>query len=121
MDQLVLVFVLAFATILAQPLGRRLGLAPAVLMTVFGLVMAVLPFVPNIALAPELILPLVLPPLLYASARRTSWQQFASNAGAILLRAVGLVVATAAAVAAIFHLWYPALPVGTAFALGAVV
>jgi len=120
-DQLVLVFVLAFATILAQPLGRRLGLAPAVLMTVFGLVMAVLPFVPNIALAPELILPLVLPPLLYASARRTSWQQFASNAGAILLRAVGLVVATAAAVAAIFHLWYPALPVGTAFALGAVV
>jgi len=55
-DQLVLVFVLAFATILAQPLGRRIGLAPAVLMTIFGLVMAVLPFVPNIALAPDLIL-----------------------------------------------------------------
>ncbi|MBB5911146.1 CPA1 family monovalent cation:H+ antiporter [Nocardia transvalensis] len=121
MTQLVLVFVLAFATILAQPLGRQTGLAPAVLMTVFGLVLAVLPFVPNIDINPELILPMVLPPLLYASARRTSWQQFADNAGAILLRAVGLVIATAVAVAAVFHLWYPALPLGAALALGAVV
>ncbi|MEV5651723.1 Na+/H+ antiporter [Nocardia sp. NPDC052254] len=121
MDQLVLVFVLAFATIVAQPLGRRIGLAPAVLMTVFGLIMAVLPFVPNVDLEPELILPLVLPPLLYAAARRTSWQQFASNSGAILLRAVGLVIATVVAVAAVFHIWYPALPLGAAFVLGAVV
>lgn len=112
---------LAFATILAQPLARRLGTAPAVVMTVFGLIMAVLPFVPNITLSPDLILPLVLPPLLYAAARRTSWQQFADNSAAIVLRAVVLVIATAAAVAAVFHLWYPALPLGTAFALGAVV
>ena len=71
-EQLVLVFILAFATILAQPLGRKTGLAPAVLMTVFGLVLAIIPQVPNVTLSPELILPLVLPPLLYASARRTS-------------------------------------------------
>ncbi len=116
-----LVFALAFATILAQPLGRRTGLAPAVLMTVFGLVLAVIPQVPNISLEPELILPMVLPPLLYASARRTSWQQFAGNARPILLRAVGLVIATAAAVAVIFHVWYPAVPVAAAFVLGAVV
>ncbi|MCM6774351.1 Na+/H+ antiporter [Nocardia sp. CDC159] len=121
MDQLVLIFLLAFASILAQPLGRRVGLAPAVLMTVFGLVLAVIPAVPSIAVEPELILPLVLPPLLYASARRTSWQQFAANAGPILLRAVGLVIATAAAVAAVFHAWYPGLPLAAAFALGAVV
>ncbi|MBF6175106.1 Na+/H+ antiporter [Nocardia blacklockiae] len=121
MDQLVLVFVLAFATILAQPLGRRTGLAPAVLMTLFGLALAVLPFVPNLDINPELILPLVLSPLLYASARRTSWQQFAANAGPILLRAVGLVIATAVAVAAVFHAWYPAVPLATAVALGAVV
>ncbi|MFF0487940.1 Na+/H+ antiporter [Nocardia sp. NPDC003482] len=121
MEQLVLVFVLAFATILAQPIGRRVGLAPAVLMTVFGLVLAVIPWVPSVDIEPELILPLVLPPLLYASARRTSWQQFAANAGPILWRAVGLVVATAAAVAAVFHAWYPGVPLGVAFALGAVV
>ncbi|MBU3065951.1 Na+/H+ antiporter [Nocardia sp. NEAU-G5] len=121
MDQLVLVFILAFATILAQPLARWTGLAPAVLMTVFGLILAVIPAVPNINLEPELILPLVLPPLLYAAARRTSWQQFASSAGPILLRAVGLVVATAVAVAVIFHLWYPAVPVAAALVLGAVV
>ncbi|MBF6329730.1 Na+/H+ antiporter [Nocardia transvalensis] len=121
MEQLVLIFVLAFAAILAQPLGRRIGLAPAVLMTVFGLILAVIPFVPSIDIEPDLILPLVLPPLLYASARRTSWQQFAANALPILLRAVGLVVATAFAVAAVFHAWYPAVPLAAALALGAVV
>ncbi|MQY25209.1 Na+/H+ antiporter [Nocardia aurantia] len=121
MEQLSLVFILAFATILAQPVGRRTGLPPAVLMTVFGLVLALLPFVPNVDINPELILPLVLPPLLYAAARRTSWQQFAADAGPILLRAVGLVVATAVAVAVVFHLWYPAVPVASALVLGAVV
>ncbi|MFI5779657.1 Na+/H+ antiporter [Nocardia sp. NPDC051570] len=121
MDQLVLIALLAFATIVAQPLSRRLGLAPAVLMTVFGLILAVIPAVPSVDIEPELILPLVLPPLLYASARRTSWQQFAANAWPILLRAVGLVIATAAAVAAVFHIWYPDVPLGAAFALGAVV
>ncbi|WP_199742928.1 Na+/H+ antiporter [Nocardia stercoris] len=121
MDQLVLVFVLALATILAQPLGRRTGLPPAVLMTVLGIVLALIPAVPNIDLRPELILPLVLPPLLYGAARRTSWQQFAANSGAILLRAVGLVAATAAAVAFAAHAWWPGLPLASAFALGAVV
>ncbi|MCX4094849.1 Na+/H+ antiporter [Nocardia sp. alder85J] len=121
MEQWVLVFCLAFATILAQPIGQRTRLPPAVLMTVFGLVLALLPFVPNVDINPELILPLVLPPLLYAAARRTSWQQFAADAGPILLRAVGLVIATAVAVAVVFHLWYPAVPLASAFVLGAVV
>ncbi|WP_433522827.1 Na+/H+ antiporter [Nocardia pseudovaccinii] len=121
MDQLVLMFVLLFATILAEPLARRLGIASAVLMTVFGCVLALIPVVPRVDVPPALILPLVLPPLLYAAARRTSWRQFAENWGPIALRAVGLVFATAAAVTAVFHAWYPALPLAACLALGAVV
>lgn len=67
-------------------------------MTLFGCVLALIPAVPRIDVPPDLILPLVLPPLLYAAARRTSWRQFAENWWPIALRAVGLVVATAAAV-----------------------
>lgn len=121
MDQLVLTFTLLFAAVLAEALGRRIGVASAVLMTLFGCVLALLPFVPEIRIPPELILPLVLPPLLYAAARRTSWRQFAENWEPIVLRAVGLVIATAAAVAAVFHAWYPGLPLAAAIVLGAVV
>lgn len=121
MDQLVLMFVILFAAIFAEPLGKRLGVASAVLMTVFGCVVALVPFAPRIDIPPDLILPLVLPPLLYAASRRTSWRQFAENWGLIALRAFGLVVATAAAVAAVFHAWYPALPIAAAVALGALV
>ncbi|AYF76926.1 Na+/H+ antiporter [Nocardia yunnanensis] len=119
--QLELIFAVLFATILAQPLGRRLGQAPAVLMTAFGVVLALIPAVPDIRIDPELILPLVLPPLLYAAARRTSWRQFAENWAAISLRAVVLVIVTTAAVAWAFHLWYPSVPIGAAVALGALV
>ncbi|BEK94773.1 Na+/H+ antiporter [Nocardia seriolae] len=119
--QLELIFAVLFATILAQPLGRRLGQAPAVLMTGFGVVLALIPQVPEIHIDPKLILPLVLPPLLYAAARRTSWRTFAENWGAISLRAVVLVIVTTAAVAWAFHLWYPAVPIGAAVALGALV
>ncbi|GAB2677689.1 Na+/H+ antiporter [Nocardia goodfellowii] len=121
MDQLVLMFTLLFATILAEPLARRIGVASPVLMTVFGCVVALIPAAPRIQLPPHLILPLVLPPLLYAAARRTSWQQFAENWRPIALRAVGLVAATAAAVAAVFHHWYPGFPIAAAIVLGAIV
>ncbi|WP_280386737.1 Na+/H+ antiporter [Nocardia wallacei] len=121
MDKLVLVFVLLLATVLAQPIARRTGLAPAVLMTVFGCALALLPVVPTTPFDPTLILPLVLPPLLYASARRTSWRQFAANWGTIGLTAVGLVLATAVAVAAAAHAWHPAIPFAAALVLGALV
>ncbi|WP_167476236.1 Na+/H+ antiporter [Nocardia arthritidis] len=121
MHQLALLFVVLLATILAQPLGKRTGLAPAVLMTAFGCVLALIPAVPDIRIEPKLILPLVLPPLLYASARRTSWRQFAENWGAISLRAVGLVLATAAGVGIAFHAGVPTVPVAAAVALGALV
>lgn len=121
MDHLLLPFLLLFATILVQPLGRRMGVAPAILMTAFGCLLALLPQVPDVRIDPELILPLVLPPLIYAAARRTSWRQFAASWGHIGLRAVGLVVATVVAVVAVFHHWYPALPLAAAVALGALV
>ncbi|CAM4177616.1 Na+/H+ antiporter [Nocardia ninae] len=121
MSHLELPFLVLFGTILAQPLGRRLGVAPAVLMTVFGCVLALIPAVPDVRVAPDLILPLLLPPLLYAAARRTSWRTFAQNWSAIALQAFGLVIATAAVVAVVVHLWHPAVPLAVAFVLGALV
>ncbi|MEU5216111.1 Na+/H+ antiporter [Streptomyces sp. NPDC020807] len=121
MDQLALLFLLLLGAVLTVPLGDRLGLPAPVLMTLVGMVLAVLPFVPNVEIPPELILPLVLPPLLYASVQRTSWRQFAANKRPIFLLAVALVFVTTAAVGAVANALVPGLPLAAALALGALV
>jgi CPA1 family monovalent cation:H+ antiporter len=120
-DQLALFFAVMLAAIVMVPLAGRIGLPSPVLMTLFGAALALLPFVPNVEVNPELILPLVLPPLLYASVQRTSWRQFAANARPILLLAVALVFVTTAAVAAVAQAVVPGITLPAAVALGALV
>ncbi|MGA4842540.1 Na+/H+ antiporter [Streptomyces sp. G45] len=121
MDQLALLLVLLLGAVVTVPIGDRLGLPAPVLMTLGGIVLAFLDFVPNVDIPPEFILPLVLPPLLYAAVQRTSWRQFTANIRPILLLAVALVFVTTAAVAAVAHAVVPGLPLAAALALGALV
>jgi CPA1 family monovalent cation:H+ antiporter len=121
MDQLTILFVIFLATIFSVPVGRRIGLPSPVLMTLFGAAMALLPQVPNPNIEPDLILPLVLPPLLFAAARRTHWRQFRASWRTVLLLAVLLVLVTTAAVAGVFHALKPDLPIGVAILLGALI
>ncbi|MBA0050345.1 Na+/H+ antiporter [Streptomyces sp. AJS327] len=121
MDQLALFFALLLAALLMVPLGDRTGLPAPVLMTVFGGFLALLPFTPEVSVPPEFILPLVLPPLLYAAVQRTSWRQFAANKRPILLLAVALVFVNTAVVAAVTHTMLPGLGLAAAVALGALV
>ncbi|MBS2961928.1 Na+/H+ antiporter [Actinocrinis puniceicyclus] len=121
MDQLTILFVIFLATIFSVPVGRRIAIPSPVLMTLFGVAMALLPQVPNPNLRPDLILPLVLPPLLFAAARRTHWRQFKASWRTVLLLAILLVLVTTAAVAGVFSLLNPTLPVGVAVLLGALI
>ncbi|MFE7903135.1 Na+/H+ antiporter [Streptomyces sp. NPDC057424] len=121
MDQLALLFLLLLGAVISVPVGDRFKVPAPVLMTLLGIVLALLPFVPNVEIAPDLILPLLLPPLLYAAVRRTSWRQFAANKRPIFLLAVALVFVTMACVAAVADAIVPGLPLAAAFALGALV
>ncbi|MBV2355642.1 Na+/H+ antiporter [Streptomyces sp. J2-1] len=121
MDQLALLFVLLLGALLSVPVGDRLGLPAPVLMTVLGGVLAVARFVPDVDIPPDLILPALLPPLLYAAVRRTSWRQFAANKRPIFLLAVALVFVTTLSVAVVAHAIVPGLPVAAAVALGALI
>ncbi|MET7691558.1 Na+/H+ antiporter [Streptomyces sp. NPDC005483] len=121
MDQLALLFVLLLGALISVPAGDRFGLPAPVLMTLLGIVLAVLDFVPNVDIPPELILPILLPPLLYAAVRRTSWRQFTANKRPIFLLAVALVFVTTLCVAAVAHAIVPGLPIAAAVALGALV
>ncbi|MEU5085852.1 Na+/H+ antiporter [Streptomyces sp. NPDC021356] len=121
MDQLALLFVVLLGAVISVPVGDRLGLPAPVLMTLLGIVLAVLNFVPNVDIPPDLILPALLPPLLYAAVRRTSWRQFAANRRPIFLLAVALVFVTTICVAVVAHTIVPGLPLAAAVALGALV
>ncbi len=121
MDQLALLFALLLGAVVMVPLADRLSLPSPVLMTVFGAVLAAIPVVPEVEIPPGLILPLVLPPLLYAAAQRTSWRQFAANVRPIFLLAVALVFVTTAVVAFVADAMVPGLPLFAAVALGALV
>ncbi|MEU9448277.1 Na+/H+ antiporter [Streptomyces sp. NPDC048277] len=121
MDQLALLFVLLLGALVSVPVGDRFGLPAPVLMTLFGIALALADFVPNVNIPPELILPGLLPPLLYAAVRRTSWRQFAANKRPIFLLAVALVFVTTVCVAAVANAIVPGLSIAAAVALGALV
>ncbi|MEV4100935.1 Na+/H+ antiporter [Nonomuraea sp. NPDC049649] len=90
-------------------------------MTLFGVGLALVPFVPDMPIEPGLVLPLLLPPLLYSAVQRTSWRQFAADWQPILMLAVVLVFVTTMAVAVVAHAIVPGLPLAAAVALGALV
>ncbi|MFI0087648.1 Na+/H+ antiporter [Streptomyces bobili] len=121
MDQLALLFVLLLGAVVSVPLGDRWSLPAPVLMTLLGIVLVVVDFVPDVSVPPDLILPLLLPPLLYAAVRRTSWRQFTANKRPIFLLAVALVFVTMLCVGAVAHAIVPGLPIAAALALGALV
>lgn len=118
---LILLIVLGFGTVLVVGVGDRLKLPWPALMVFLGAVVALFPGVEGIEIDPELILPLFLPPLLFATAQRTSWSMFRTRWRTILFLAVGLVGATVAVVTATAMWLIPGITVSAAIALGAMV
>ncbi|HSU08138.1 MAG TPA: cation:proton antiporter [Pseudonocardia sp.] len=87
---------------------------------VLGIVVAFVPGLPDsFDLDPDLILPLFLPPLLFATAQRTSWALFRARWRTIAFLAVALVALTEAAVAGTAAALVPGLGLTGAVALGA--
>jgi monovalent cation/hydrogen antiporter len=109
------------ATVVLAPVAERFSVPYPALLLAFGLVLAFLPGVPVPQVNPELILPLVLPPLLFAAARRTSWREFLDNRRAIGLQAVALVAVTAFVVGFTVQALVPGVPLVAAVALGAAI
>jgi len=86
-----------------------------------GIALAVIPELPRPRLEPDLVFLIFVPPLLFWTALNTSWRDFRTNLRSISLLAVGLVLATMAAVAAVARAAIPALTWPAAFVLGAIV
>ncbi len=115
-------FVLAMLAVivLARGVGERIGIPFTILLTLAGLLYGVLPG-PKLHLDPEIVLVLVLPPLLYSTARRSSLLAIKANLRPIVSLSVLLVLLTAFVVGAAVSLVVPGMPFAAAMVLGAAV
>jgi len=107
-------------TALVNWIARSIDVPSPIVLVVAGVILALVPGLPRIALPPNLVLLVFLPPLIYYAAFGMSWQAFRDNLSEISMLAVGCVVFTTIVVAAAAH-WLIGLPWAVAFVLGAIV
>src|SRR6266511_4210512 len=113
---ILLIVVVAAGTVAA----RRLRLEPSILLVLVGVILSMIPGVPEFRLDPQIVLVLILPPLLYAAAFQTSLPAFRANLRPILLLAVGLTLFSTVVVGLVAHAVIPGLGLAAALALGAI-
>jgi CPA1 family monovalent cation:H+ antiporter len=116
----IFIVALLVSVALLNALANRIGVPYPIALVVGGLLVGLVPGIPEIELNPDLVLLIFLPPLLYSSAFFVDLSALRRNARVITLLSIGLVLATAVAVAVIGHLLLD-LPWAVAFALGAIV
>ncbi len=120
MDTALTLVVLLTIVVAVSSFARRVGFSEPLVLIVVGTAVSYMSFVPDYELTPELVLVGLLPPLLYASAIRTSLVDFQKNRRPILLLSVGLVVFTSFGIAGLM-VWILPIKFAAALALGAVV
>jgi Na+/H+ antiporter len=113
-----LIVLLLAAALLAQ-LAGRLRVPYPVLLVLGGLAIAFVPGTDRVALGPDVVFGVLLPPILYAAAFTSSPRDLRTHAREVGLLSIGLVVLTLGAVAVVAHgLLHLSWPM--AFVLGAV-
>lgn len=111
-------FLVVIATVVAT-FARRLRVPAPSLLVVVGVVVGLLPGVPTVTVTPEVVGLVVLPPLLYAAGEELPWRDLRAVWRPVTVLAVGLVLVSAAAVAAL-AVAITDLPIGMALVLGTV-
>lgn len=121
MDILMVLTGLLAATVFAVALGNKTGLPWPALLTLLTTAVVFIPGFSTFTVPSELILPIFLPPLLWALARRTSWGVIREQWRTILLLSVVLVVITTAGVGAAAYFWLPGIGLAGAILIGAAI
>lgn len=120
-SQLVLVICLLFGASMLSLLSEKLRISYPIILVIAGLGISLIPNVPHISLNPEIVFIIFLPPLLYAAAWNTSWNEFWAARRSISMLAFGLVVFTATAVAFVSNAIIPDFPLAYGFLLGGII
>jgi len=112
---------LLIGIVVIATVADRLRIAYPILLVIAGIAVALIPVHHRIELDPELVLLVFLPPLIYDASLDTSVRELRSQIRPILFLAVGLVLATMTAVAAVIYTLVPDMNWAVAFTVGAIV
>ena len=120
-NNLLIILALLFLISMLSMLSTKLKVSYPIFLVIAGLLISLVPNIPNIILSPDIVFTIFLPPLLYAAAWNTSWNDFWFFRRPIGLLAFGLVIFTASAVAYISHSMIPGFSLALGFLLGGII
>ena len=121
MENVSLIILLLFGITFLGLLSNRYKFPFPIVLIFSGVAISLIPGLPVIALDPEIVFVIFLPPILYAAAWNTSWHNFKTSISPIARAAVGLVLFTTLIVAVAAHMLIPGLSWPAAFLIGAIV
>lgn len=121
MENISIIVMLLFGVAFLGILSNRYNFPFPIVLVLCGIAVSIIPGLPVIALDPDVVFIIFLPPLLYYSAWYTSWHDFKGALRPIGLAAVGLVLFTTVAVAVVAHEIIGGMTWPLAFLIGAIV
>lgn len=119
--QLLIFITLLFFVAILTMLSTKLRISYPILLVIAGVLISLLPGVPEVKMDPDWVFYVFLPPLLYAAAWNTSWNDFWNYKRPIALLAFGLVIFTATAVAYVSTALIPGFTLAMGFLLGGII
>lgn len=121
MENIAIIVLLLFGISFLGIISNRYKFPFPIVLVLSGVCISIVPGLPVIELAPDVVFIIFLPPLLYGAAWNTSWHEFKANLRPISLAAIGLVIFTTSIVAVAAHWLIPGLDWPFAFLIGAIV
>ena len=115
------IVIILIATVFMVSVGDRLNLPWPVMMTLLGAAALFIPNRPDLTVDSDIILPIFLPPLLWAIGVKFSWGTLRRRWKSVLLYSVLLTTVSALAIAGATMWWVPGMTTAVALAVGAAV
>ncbi len=119
--QLIVFLFLLFCVSLLSVVATKIKVPYPILLVLAGLVIWLIPGMPLLEMDPDVVFFIFLPPLLYAAAWQTSWNEFWKWKRSILLLAFGLVIFTSVIVAYVSVNLIPGFTLALGFLLGGII
>lgn len=116
----ILPFIL-FIVVVVTSIAERINVPYPLLLVVAGLVVGFIPGIPNWHPPSNIVLPLFLPPILFAAARTISWRDIRNYLDTIGSLSIVLVVITAVIIAFTLDAFVPDMTFSSALVLGAII
>ncbi len=120
-ENILFILALLFAMFMLIMLAQKLKISYPIFLVLAGLAISFIPGMPTIAMEPELIFVIFLPPLLYEAAWYTSWNDFWKWRRPIGMLAFGLVFFTSVIIAYVSSSMIPGFTLALGFLLGGII